>query len=76
MVSFKINIEVMSRVRAQCNESFRGWHEMQRRDTTPVKINGSKARSSFEKVEIVFALRQREYGIVRLTFKSVCMASM
>ena len=37
MVSFTINLEVMSRVGAQQNGTFRWWHEMQWRDTTPVK---------------------------------------
>ena len=42
MVSFTINLEVMSGVEAQQNKAFRGWYEMQREDTTPVKINGLK----------------------------------
>ena len=40
----------MSRVGAQRNETFRGCYEMQRRDTTPVKTNGTKMSSSFKNV--------------------------
>ena len=40
----------MSREGAQHNETFRGWHEMQRRDTSSVKTNGSKTSSLFDKV--------------------------
>ena len=40
----------MSRVGAQRTETFRGWHEMKERDTAPVKTNGSKTSSLFEKV--------------------------
>ena len=50
MVSFTISLEVMSRVGAQQNESFRGWYAMQRRHTIIVKINGSKTISLFHKV--------------------------
>ena len=50
MVSFSINHEVMSRVGAQYNETFWGWHKIQRRDTTPVKISTSKTNNWFEKV--------------------------
>ena len=32
------------------SETFRGWYEMQRRNITTMKTNGSKASSSFEKV--------------------------
>ena len=31
MVSLTINLDVMSRVGTQQNETFRGWYEMQRR---------------------------------------------
>ena len=37
MVSFTINLEVLSEMRAQKNKTFRGWYEMQRKYTTPVK---------------------------------------
>ena len=50
MVSFTVNLEVMSRVETQRNETFSWWNEMRRRDATPVKINGSKTSSLFEKV--------------------------
>ena len=50
MISFTINLEVTCRVGAQLNKTFRGWHDMQRRDTTPAKTNGSKTNSSFENV--------------------------
>ena len=40
----------MSRVEAQHNETFKGWHEMHRRDTSSVKSNGSKTSSLFDKV--------------------------
>ena len=43
----------MSLVRVQHNETFRGWHEMQRRDTTPVKTNDPKMSSLLEKVGII-----------------------
>ena len=36
----------MSRVGAQHRKTFRGWHEMQRSDTTQVKIDGSKTSNS------------------------------
>lgn len=42
---------VMSRVGVQHNETFRDWHQMQRRNTTSVKLNISKTDRSFEKVE-------------------------
>ena len=38
----------MSRVGEKYNETFRGWHQMQRADTTPFKGNGSIMNSSFE----------------------------
>ena len=41
MLRITINLEVMSRIEAQQNETFRGWYEMQRWHTTHVKINGS-----------------------------------
>ena len=41
MVSFTVNLEVMSRVGAQHNEIFRRWHETPRSNTNPVKTNGS-----------------------------------
>ena len=50
MVSFTVNLEVMSRVETQRNETFSWWNEMRRRDATPVKINGSKTSSFFEKL--------------------------
>ena len=50
MVDFTINLEVMTTVGAQRNETFRGWHEMQRRDASSVKSNCSKMSRSFEKV--------------------------
>ena len=50
MVSFTINLEVMSSVGPQQNKPFRGWCEMQRRDAAPVKVNSSKTISPFDKV--------------------------
>ena len=41
MVTFTINLEVMSRVGTPQNETFRGWLETQRRDKALVKISGS-----------------------------------
>ena len=41
MVSFTVTLEVMSRLGAQHNETFKRWHEIQRNDTSPVKTNGS-----------------------------------
>ena len=49
MIRFKISLEVMSRVRAERNETFRGWNKIRKRDTNPVKTNGSKTGISFEK---------------------------
>ena len=40
----------MSSVGPQQNKPFRGWYEMQRRDATSVKVNGSKTISPFDKV--------------------------
>lgn len=40
MIIFTINLEIMSKVRAQHIETFRGWNTIQRRDRTPVKTNG------------------------------------
>ena len=57
-VSFTINLEVMSCVGAQHNETFRGWYEMQR-DMNLVETNGSKTRSLFEKVFARNWARQR-----------------
>ena len=42
MVSFTVNLEVMCRVGAQHNETFRRCHEIPRSNTIPVKTNGSK----------------------------------
>ena len=50
MVSFAINLKVMSRVGAQHNKTLRGWHEIQRRDITLMKTKGRKTSSSCEKV--------------------------
>ena len=50
MVSFTIYLEVMGRLEAERNGSFRAWYEMPRRDTIPLKTNCSKNSSSFEKV--------------------------
>ena len=50
MIIFTTKLEVVSRVGAQFNERFREWHENQRRDTSPMKSNGSKTSSTFEKV--------------------------
>ena len=36
-------------VGAQQNETFRGWYEIQRRASTPVKINGTKLISRLMK---------------------------
>ena len=41
MVSSTINLEVMSRVATQRIENCRGRNGIQRRDTIPVKYNGS-----------------------------------
>ena len=49
MNSCTINLEVISWAGAQQNETFKGWYEMQRKDTTPLEINGSKTISSFDK---------------------------
>ena len=45
-----MNLGVMSGVGGQQNETCRGWYEMQRRDTTTVKINGSKTVNPIDKV--------------------------
>ena len=50
MVSIIINLEVMSWVGAEHSETYRGWHEKQKRDTDLLKTNGSKLSSSSEKV--------------------------
>ena len=50
MVSSTINLEVMSRVATQRIENCRGRNGIQRRDTIPVKYNGSKTSSFFKKV--------------------------
>ena len=42
MISFTINLEVMSRVREWQNEIFRGLFETKRSDTTLVKTSDSK----------------------------------
>ena len=39
MVSITINVEVLGRVGAQQNETFRGWNEIERKGTTLVTIN-------------------------------------
>ena len=41
-VSSVFNLEVMSMVGRKHNEFFKGWNEIQRRNTTPVKSNNSK----------------------------------
>ena len=50
MVSFTINLEVMSSVGPQHNKPIRRWYEMQRSDANPVNVNGSKMISPFDKV--------------------------
>ena len=50
MVGFIINLKLMIWVGAQHSETFRGWHEKQRKNSTPVTANGSKTSSSFEEV--------------------------
>ena len=50
MVSIIINLEIMSWVGAEHSETYRGWHEKQKRDTDLLKTNGSKLSSSSEKV--------------------------
>ena len=40
MVSFTINLEVMSKVGTQCNETFGRWHGMQRKDATQKRTSG------------------------------------
>ena len=49
-VNCKINTEVMIKLGVQHNGTFTEWHEMQRNDATRLKTNGSKMRSSFEKL--------------------------
>ena len=39
MVSFTVNLEVMSRVGAQRNRTLRWWHEMRRKHKAPVKTS-------------------------------------
>lgn len=43
VVTFTINLEVMSWVGAPQDETLRGWLERQRRDIALVKISGSNA---------------------------------
>ena len=45
-----INLKVINEAEAQQNETFRGWYKVQKRNTTPFKINGSKNFSSFDKL--------------------------
>ena len=45
MISFTINLELISKLRAQRNETSRGWYGMQIRDATLVKTNGCKMTS-------------------------------
>ena len=47
MVSFKINLEEMSRVRALQNETLRKSYEMQRNNTILVETNCSKTIDPF-----------------------------
>lgn len=49
-VNCKINTEVMIKLGVQHNGTFTEWYEMQRNDATRLKTNGSKMRSSFEKL--------------------------
>ena len=53
MHSFTINLEAMSRVETQHNETFRVSYEIRRRDTAPVKNNGSKTSSTFDEVDTI-----------------------
>ena len=48
MASFTRNPEVINRVGAQQNVTFRGRYEMQRRNTTLVKTNSSNTISLFD----------------------------
>ena len=50
MISFTINLEVVSRVGPQCNDALTEKHEMQWRDPTIVKTNDSKSIILFEVV--------------------------
>ena len=45
IVSFTINLEIMSKVGVQRSEILIEWHGIQRSDTTPVKTNGPAASS-------------------------------
>ena len=48
----------MGRVKLQCNETWHEmWHEMQSGNTTPVKTNGSKTSTFFEKVGNIISPR-------------------
>ena len=46
-----MNLEVMCRVEEHQSETFRGWYQTQRRNTTQVKFNGSKMISPFDTVD-------------------------
>ena len=65
MVSFTTNFDVKSRVGAQHNGTFRGWHEMQRRDTAPAKTNGSKTSNSLEKLGNIASTRLNVSEVVQ-----------
>ena len=50
MINLTINLKVTSRVGRKPNETFNGWHDMQRRDTAQLKTNGSETSTLLEKV--------------------------
>ena len=59
IASFTIKLEAKD---AQRNETFRVWHNIERRNTTSVKNNGSKTNSSFEKVGNVTSKSKIEHN--------------
>ena len=65
MINFTINRDLMSRVGAPDNETFREWHEIQRRDKTPVKNNGNITSTSWIKYNC--SIQKCPYIVLKLT---------
>lgn len=53
MISFTTNLEIMNKVGAQRNETFRGGNKIHGKDTTPDKTKGSKRSNWSDKVDSI-----------------------
>ena len=57
-----MNLEVMCRAEEHQSETFRGWYQTQRRNTTQVKFNDSKMISPFDTVGNITSTSRIEHN--------------